>query len=854
MGISFNCKRLVFLYLFLGFGNSTFAATSDSASKIISFDLPAQPLQSGLVEFALQAGISIVVDNEVIKGQYSTSLAGPQSLERGLSSLLAGTTLDYSYQRVTDTYIIKKKVVAEELVQDSLPLVPAQSEMIEELVVTGITLPFRYHTVANSQIDGGVAYFDSSRFINILPQQLFKDQRPGELLDILKYASGVTPGDGLADTNDDVFIRGFQRHAIYLDGLRLSDGLGIKLAPANIEQVEILKGPSTLLFGQAEPGGIINVVRKSPKDENFFRMGLGAGSHGQKSVDGDFNVADALFENVNTRLVVSLNEQDEAGDINNIHRELIAPSASWQITPNTRIDLGYEYQFSRQEARRDFTVLHSLEDFPGATMEQLAEQKYPEFSSEFNLYHAQLNHYFSDQWRFSAKYFLMKEDRFGIRTSGKTLTTTDVLLDREEFGDDFYVLTLGGQLAVPLIFHPQTQDQFFSLGKVRSLFDEEGDEYVNNARFAIDGTFDSGGFAHQINLGADWYRQDINKRYQLEKRSLLSGRFWRPDELDTAFFEIVDAVKGPALVRNFTWYEQQLLHNDVGFFVQDNIAFGDKWNFTVGTRYSNIRGDYTDMTRETFTRLQTHNRFSSQLGLVFKPAENHSLFINYSESLRANYHIYDIGSLGTAPELSDQFEIGLKSHIWDGRLLSSIALFDIDKKNIVDLKIIEGYRTALQAYRQNARGLDMDVTVQVSPALNIMGAVSLLDPKIMSGENQGKTPDMAAKKTASLFAHYRLADGVELSGGFSYIGERIAYGVGAGLDGEGDNSEYFTLNAYTSVDFGVTYYFDAFGTANQFQLLVTNLFDEFYYTSVLGGTRLNPAEGRSITGRIGIEF
>lgn len=854
MDISFGNKWLVFLYLSLVFGNSAFAGSPEPSNRIVSFDLPAQSLQSGLVEFALQAGISIVVDNEVIKGHYASPLAGPHSLERGLSSLLAGTSLGYSYQTTTGTYVIHKKVVVAKPTQDTLPVEPAQPDLIEELVITGTSLPFRYHTVANSQIDGGIAYFDSSRFINILPQQLFKDQRPGELIDVLKYASGITPGDGLADTNDDVFIRGFQRHAIYLDGLRLSDGLGVKLSPANIEQVEILKGPSTLLYGQAEPGGIINVVRKAPKDESFFRMGVGAGSFGQRSVDGDFNVADALVDKVNTRLVLSLNEQAEAGEINNIHRELIAPSASWQLSNNTRIDLGYEYQFSRQEALRDFTVLNPSGPFPGATMEQLTAQKRPEFSSEFNLYHAQLNHYFSDQWRFSAKYFLAQEDRLGIRTSGKILTTTDVLLDREEFGNDFYVLTMGGQLAVPLIFHPQTQDMYFSLGNIRSLFDEEGEEFINNARFALDGTFDTGLFTHHINLGADWYRQDIYKKYLIEKRSLLPGRTWAPYELDQAFFEIIDALMSPTQMRGITSQEQRLLYDDLGFFIQDNIALGEKWNLTFGTRYSNIQGDYTDISKSEFTQLQTHNRFSSQLGLVFKPNENHSVFINYSESLRANYHIYDIGSLAVAPELSNQFEVGLKSQLLNGRLLSSIALFDIDKNNIVDLKIIEGYRTSLQAHQQNTRGLDMDVTLQVSPDLNIMGALSLIDPQIMSGENQGKVPDMAAKKTASLFAHYRLMDNLELSGGFSYIGERITYGMGTGLDGEGSNSEYFILNAYTTVDLGLIYHFDAFGSANQFQLLVTNLFDEYYYTSILGGTRFNPAEGRSISGRIGFEF
>jgi outer membrane receptor protein involved in Fe transport len=94
---------------------------------------------------------------------------------------------------------------------------------------------------------------------------------------------------------------------------------------------------------------------------------------------------------------------------------------------------------------------------------------------------------------------------------------------------------------------------------------------------------------------------------------------------------------------------------------------------------------------------------------------------------------------------------------------------------------------------------------------------------------------------------------------FSYVGERVAYGVGLSLGSDGPQGEnigedFFILNPYTTVDLGFTYHPNFFDSSTKLQLMVNNLLDENYYTSILGGTRFNPAAGRSIVGRIGLEF
>ncbi|HEY8939244.1 MAG TPA: TonB-dependent receptor [Cellvibrio sp.] len=838
----------------ISFGLPVIAASVDSSVKLINFDLPAQALQSGLVEFALQAEISIVVDNQLIKGYRTAPVAGPKTTANALASLLANTPLEYQFQPATGVYILRPKATVVPAVTK-----PAEQDVLDEVVISGTRFPFRYSTLANSQVDGGIAYFDSSRFINIVPQQLFVDQRPMELADLLKYSSGITPADGMMDTNDDVFIRGFHRHAIYMDGLRLSSTSGIKLSPANIEQIDVLKGPSTLLYGQAEPGGIISIVRKKPKDENFARVGIGGGSLGVRRFDADINVAEPTSAPVNFRLVMSLDEQEKQEEISNIKRTLVAPGLHWQPAASTSVDLAYEYQENSQEANRDITLFRATGSFAGGTMEELAAQAQPEFTSETNLYSAQLTHSFSDNWRLSGKYFWSSDIRNGVRTANDLIKTTDALLARDTLGSDYLAMVFGGQLSIPLIMHTQPDGYWLSLGEVRSLYDEEAEDFIYNSRVALDGTLSTGGVNHQLMMGVDWYRQDVYKNYVIERRNLLEGASWPFNDMALALLDTVQALKDSMGSRgNLFNQEQQLIYDEYGVFLQDNIELNPFWSATLGTRYANIKGDYFDITADEVTALQTYEDFSSQVGLVYKPIENYSLFINYSEALRANYHIDTIGARTVEPELSDQIEFGVKSQLLEGRLTSSVALFEITKNNIVNIEVIEGYRTALEAYSQASRGVDMDVTLQLTPELNIIAAASFIKAEITSGKNKGRLPEMVAETTASLYAHYRVNEQWELMLGTNYMGERRSYATGLLLneaqDGITVGEQYFVMNPYTLIDAGVAYQFKIFGADTRLQLWVNNLTDEYYFTSILGGARVNPAAGRTFMGRIGFDF
>lgn len=799
------------------------------------FDLPEQALQTSLIEFALQADITIVVDNQLLDGLRAQSVTGARTIEDGLRQLLGTAPLSFHY------YPEQRQVV----VTSGSPASPAAEAIVEELVITGLRYPFRYNTITNTQEQGNIPYYDSSRFLNVIGSNLLADQQAADLNDVLKFTSAITPGDGLTDSNDDIFIRGFQRHAIYVDGFRLGDSTGVKLLPANIERIEILKGPSTLHYGQAEPGGIVNVVRKKPQNNEFANLEIGGGNLGREYANLDLNGQAPFTEDINLRLVMADDGQEDAGEIHDLHKQLVAPSATWNISSNTSLNLGYEYQRSELTWDSDQEIFRPYEDiFPGVNLKDASKHARPDFTTDFNLFNAELSHYFDSDWHLDAKYFWHREERLGIRTSSEAMLHTDTLIDYSELGPDYLLLLPGSEMALPIIMHTATPDQLYSIGKIRSIYDEAATETGNAALINLEGDIQWGNTTHHVMLGGDWHRQDLYKKYTIETRDLFHGQRWSEEEFSEQLADIANIIFDPKQpLGDLKNRDLGLIYDDYGSYFQDNIQLNKRWMASLGARYTITRGDFTDFESDTTSALKTYKRFSTQLGLVYEATDNHSIYLNYSQALRANYQIDELGSQPADPELSDQWELGLKSHLLDGRLVTTVALFDIDKTHVIESQRFNIANTFSSGREQRVRGLDLDLTLQASSKLNVIGALSLLEPSIESGINAGKRPALVAEQTASLFLNYAFTSRLRLSTGASYVGERF-----------GDNAEQFVLPAYTTVDASLAYEAQLFSKPVRLQLSAKNLLDEHYYTAILGGVRINQAEGRTLVASMKVSF
>lgn len=820
-------------------------AAEPEIDRIGYFDLPGQPLQAGVVEFALQADITIIASHKLLSGKYSSPVVGPSEVDKALGQLLSNSELTWYYYASADAYVILEKPENEGSVVTDPPQLTIAPPKLDEVLVRGNIFPSRYTTISNTQLHSGVAYFDSARFLSILPQNLIQDQQPEDLADLLKYASGVSSGDGLADTNDDVFIRGFQRNATYIDGFRLGDWTGLKLTPATIEQAEILKGPSTLRYGQAEPGGIVNVVRKKPRADTFVFAQADLGSFGHRELTLDANGNLPFSEDAWFRIIAADEVQDELRDSRDLHRQVLSVAGALQVSADTAIDVGVEHKTMEQTPVRDYPVfLADGVEFPGATLEDVAKQAQADFSAEADFVSAEINHYLSPNWRIQANYFWHDEYRQGVRNSAEAMLETDLFFKPGEWGQDYLVLIPGGQIVLPILLDPTQPEWIYSIGDIRNLYQEEAWDTANNFKLKLEGSFDTGNIEHRFSTGFDWFKQEVFRRYTIEERNPYPNQSWTESEFSVAIFDIAAEIFDPAReLGNLNIEERYLRYDDYGFYLQDNIAINENWILSVGTRYSSINGEHTNFNLNEISELQSYNRFSSQVGVVFKPVEAHSIYFNYSEALRANYHVDEIGSARTDPELSNQLEFGLKSQMFDGKLTTSLAVYQITKENVVELAIVDGARTELLAYEQRVSGLDVDASWQVTPKIDVIAAASLMSPEFVSGPYQNLTPSMTPEQTASLFINYQWREGLALNLGMQYVGERFA-----------DNLNQFYLDWYSRTDLGLKYQANFMEVDPLLRVSIKNLFDTDYYTAIVSGVRENHAQGRSIDLSISVNF
>ncbi|MBU2987318.1 TonB-dependent receptor [Saccharophagus degradans] len=798
------------------------------------FDLPGQPLQTGLIEFALQANVTVIAEQGLIAQYRSGPVVGPSTIDNALRLLLAEAPLQFEYIESAAAYVIRPVAAQQGAGVEPIEIVIPS---IDEILVVGSQYPFRYNTITNTQLHGAVPYFDSSRFLNVIPQSLIRDQQPQSLEYVLKFASAITPGDGISDSNDDVYLRGFQRHAMYLDGFRLGDSSGVRLLPAGIERVEILKGPSTIHYGQAEPGGIVNVIRKKPKAETFSQVQLIAGDMGRLGVSVDVNRPLLNTKKANYRVIFVDDQQQESGDILNIHRQLLSSSIAWQPSANTTVDVGFEYQKASQEWDRSFEVFTEFGNiFPHRSMADVAKQARPGFTAHFNLFSAEVNHYFNPNWQLQLKANLLQEYRYGIRTTTDSYLDDRVLLNTEGLGPDFALFILGSQTVLPLIVEQHDGLWHYGLGPIRSIYDQDDEELDSGFSAKLEGSFDTANLEHNLSLGVDWHTQNIAKRYVVERRDIALGQRWDAFEFEAAFAELAQTLFiEDRPLGELEEYAKELDYSDFGAFVQDSVALTDEWLVSAGARYIVTQADVNDITLNTATQLKTFKHLSTQAGVVYKPNHDHSIFANYSEALRANYILDDIGSQITEPELSNQYEVGLKSYWLGGDVQTSVAAYHINKWNVVDVQVVEGYRTALNGATYEVQGIDFDLSAQVSPKLNVLLAASVIDPSITDGSNTGNLPKMAAEQTSSVFTHYQLNSKLDFVAGYKFVSERYA-----------DDANTFRLEAYGTFDAGVSYTFQLNGLHAKCNLSVKNLSDVPYITAVDRGARVNESAGRTI--------
>ncbi|MEA5620085.1 TonB-dependent siderophore receptor [Cronbergia sp. UHCC 0137] len=677
----------------------------------------------------------------------------------------------------------------------------AQQDEPIELVVTGEQDQyFTPNSSTATRTDTPILKIPQS--IQVIPRQVLEEQQVTRLEEALQNSSSVVYNG--TDTGSDLnySIRGFDQAPVLQNGFRQYDFAEIPEV-ANIERIEVLKGPASILYGEIQPGGLINIVTKQPLSEAFYQGELQFGSDGL--IRPQIDISGPLTDD--KRLLYRLNavysRRDGFRDFDQEFKQFfIAPALTWKISDRT--NLAFDLQVSNREQPWDSGTVAFGDGVVDTPRSRIFNEPDDFLRRDFLSLNLSIDHKFSDNW--------------SIRNAFR-FTDSTVFSDK---------------LSIFLGFNEITGN----LNRVFAFDDFNSRNYALQTN--VVGKFTTGGLKHTLLFGADLSRNNTS-RFALANFTPFPINVFNPSY----------GVNRPNF--NRLLFDRDSESDRLGIYLQDQIEIFAKLNLLLGLRYETI-AQRTENVPALFypggDTTQNDSAWTPRVGLVYQLIPNVSFYGSYSQSFNPN--VDEIGADGNPlkPERGEGFELGVKTEILGGNLLATLAYFDVTKQNVVtEDPNFPGLGISIATGEQRSRGVELDLTGKILPGWNMITSYSYTDATVTQDNTipVGNSLTGIPQHKASLWTTYEIQSG-SLQGlgggiGVNYVGER-----------PGDLNNSFTLDSYFLTNAALFYRRDNW----KFALNFRNLFD-VEYTNSKGrfGSRTSagiPGEPFSVVGSISVSF
>jgi catecholate siderophore receptor len=654
---------------------------------------------------------------------------------------------------------------------------------------------------------------DTPRTITIVPEELIKDRGATSLQDVLRTTPGVTLGSGEGGTpaGDRPFVRGYEASTdIFVDGVR--DYARSSHETFNLESVELIKGPSSAYTGRGGTGGSINLETKKPKQDDFFEVSAGFGNEQQWRTTIDGNIA------FNETSAFRLNMMKMGGDVPGrdgvtADRWGIAPSLSFGMGTPTRVTLSYSHienndmpdlgiPFSNA-ARPDRTTP------PGVDRNNFYGRHNVDFRENVSdIATARLEHDITDNLT------VRNTTRYGKSLNHYLMTRPS--FDNCAVGNGPPCSTEG----------PGAQFARADRARWRS-----SESLLNQTD--VYGEFMTGSFKHNFAAGIEFSKEDV---YSKAMTGLPYDSFPGRRELDSLY--------SPNAGRDYSYrlsYGPKSKDGDIktrSAYFLDTIELSDQFSVNFGLRHDNFKvQNTTDSRSDSF--------FNYQLGLVYKPAPNGSIYLSYATS--SNPSGENLGQAGGAdgpaggaaindlkPERSRSWELGTKWDFLDDNLSFTSAIFETRKTDARTFDPLTG--DVSLGGNNRVRGVEFGLTGALTNKWDIWAGYTFLDPKITKYQNSSAVFDgnqikFIAKHSATLWTTYKVLPALTIGGGASYVGERYV-----------DDANNYKLPSHVRYDAMARY---DVNKQLSLQLNVNNISDTEVYDASHVGVFANVGAGRS---------
>ncbi|MHA2762535.1 TonB-dependent siderophore receptor [Vibrio harveyi] len=608
----------------------------------------------------------------------------------------------------------------------------------------------------------------------------------------LRYSSGVnTELRGGAVTRLDLFnIRGFINYTNFYDGLPLLFN-GWNLQPqidaAAVEQVEVFKGPTSVLYGNIPPGGMVNIIAKTPQSEPANTVSVSTGTNSLKEVNFD-TTGQIGDSNVNYRIVGMAKQRDGQAETSEDERYLIAPSFDWQATDNTLVNVNVYYQ--NDPSAGIYTTVPaagSVLDNPLGSLSPdtyLGDKNWNTYEREVLMIGYKILHDFNNNWQFLQNARYMTADSYQENTYNSPLAA-----DNRTIGRNAY------------------------------LTDEDSTSFVIDNQ--LSGYVAHGNFEHNLLLGLDYQYLDSDVKYKDTLGYSLTQDIFNPnhnqidrDALKFAYQQALD-IKTKQLG---VYFQDQLRYNNLVMIA------GLRWDkYEADT---NTVSDYLGTVTPSKEKLDENN-VSFRVGALYELDFGLSPYLTYSESFEP---IAGADASGKAfdPSTGHQWELGFKYAPLGGDVSGNLALFHITKKNAILTDPNNPYAPQYQAGEVVSQGAELEAKWQATPQADLTLNYTYINMEIKEDSyyhQEGKTPVWVPEQTASLWANYYYEGtltGLRTSAGVRYVGK---------TEMDAQNSDQ--VPDYTLVDLAASYDLSAASQSldgASVTLSASNIFDEEYYS------------------------
>jgi iron complex outermembrane receptor protein len=646
----------------------------------------------------------------------------------------------------------KPIAVAVSIICSMSPMVNAQAQTsasIPTVTVTGAAEKNYLAYTASSATRTATPLRETPVTVEVVDSGLIKDKSITTPRELAESVAGVQQVVGYGNTPSQWFvIRGFSTDGVnYRDGYRSAD----KYTPrdfSNVERVEFVKGPASVLYGQAQPGGAVNTITKTPLAYDYGYADLKLGSFSSARTTVDVNKA---LGAVSVRLNAAADSANSFVDFEKSRNTFLAPSV--KIKASNDLELLYSGEFHKTTVKgfsNGLPMAQGVFDLPASAT---ASQPWANLNNKNTTHRIEAKLALKDGWAF----------RQGIYDS--TTTRSYQGISPAFNGAD------GSSLSnYPIMYNAGPVD----------------DQRNKVWQSELTGTLKHGDMTHKLLFGFE--NMKSNFKYAFYDQ-------FGCDDLNNCWggYSKNFGTVLPAPVGGFTGGSTDTSGAKTrAFYANDQISW-NAWRLMAGIRHDNI-------TTSAGTSEESSSANTGRLGLMYVVTPQTSAYFSVSESFIPNTGAR-LGGGVLAPEKGRQQELGVK-HSWHEGLESTLSLFEITKSNIK--YDASGTGQYLTYGEQQSRGFEASLVGQINPGLKIMANYAHLDyTKITkdtptSNASVGNSLYGVAKSNLNVWGVQQVNSNLSLGAGYVKVGKRTADNVGSG----------FMLPGYERIDLGVFYKLD----------------------------------------------